>query len=170
MKIKKLTIKALFVSIFVIFSKFLTFTPYMGYRITFKNIVIYISAIILNMKEVALIACLGELLNQITGEYGVTMTTALWILPYVIVAILSSVFIKKAYKNFLLCFITIVLLNILLTILNTIVIYIDSKIFGYYSEALVFGSFFMKIISGVITAIIYTFIMNPIVEKIKKFL
>lgn len=168
MKIKKITIIALFVSIFVIFSKFLTFAPYVNFKISFKAMVIYISSILMNMKEGVIIALLGELLNQITSEYGITITTILWILPYVIIAILSNIVLKKIYKNVKFELLTIISLNILLTILNTIVIYIDSKIFGYYSPILVFGSLLIKIVTGVLTAIIYTIVINTITEKLKR--
>lgn len=41
----------------------------------------------------------------------------------------------------------VVILNeLLITILNTGVMYIDSKLFGYYSFVYIFGSFFLRLV------------------------
>lgn len=47
-----------------------------------------------------------------------------------------------------------ILIAIVITLLNTLIIYIDSILLGYYTWVYVFGSFVIRIISGIITAIV----------------
>ena len=54
------------------------------------------------------------------------------------------------------------------TALNTLVMYLDSKIWGYYSYAYVFGKIVPRIISGIITAIIFGLIVPKILPPLKR--
>jgi hypothetical protein len=56
----------------------------------------------------------------------------------------------------------------ILTILNTGSIYLDSKIYGYYTFPTVFGMFFIRLLTGVITSFIYLLILPAVTGKIKK--
>ena len=58
--------------------------------------------------------------------------------------------------------------SLILTIFNTLALFIDSKIFGYYSVAFVFGSLLMRIVTACVSGIIYTLILPPIIKKLKK--
>jgi uncharacterized membrane protein len=104
--------------------------------------------------------------------YGITVTTFLWILPHTISGLIAGLYAK--YKKFTLsfsqtCFIVIIS-NLLVTTLNTLALYVDSRMFGYYSKMLVFGSLGIKVIVGIILAIIYSLTIPKLSTLIKKYM
>ena len=61
-------------------------------------------------------------------------------------------------------------MHLLITVLNTIVIYVDSKIMGYYSFVLVFGSFIIRMLTSVVLGIVYSCIIPLMIKIIKPFM
>ena len=57
---------------------------------------------------------------------------------------------------------------LLVTALNTVVMYLDSKIYGYYSFAYVFGAVVPRIFTGVLTAFIFGSILPLILGPVQK--
>ena len=55
-----------------------------------------------------------------------------------------------------------------MTLLNTLVILIDSLIFGYYSFVYVFGSLIVRLMSSILVGIVYCIVLPFIVNAIKK--
>lgn len=169
-KIKKIIYVAVYASLFIILGKFVTI-DLGNLRITIKSLPIYVGAITLGPIEGALIGFVGELVLQLTGQYGFTATTLFWVLPYVVIgAVCGIVFENKIVKfnGGIKYGVFIVSLQVLLSILNTIVIFIDSMIFGYYSFVYVFGSLIVKLMSAILTGIVYSIILPFIVNAIKK--
>lgn len=91
--------------------------------------------------EGAAIGFVGTFIYQVI-RYGFTATTFLWILPYCACGVLAGLYVKR--RGFRLSrghtIFIVVLAEIMITTLNTGVLYIDSKIYGYYSEVYVFGT------------------------------
>ena len=75
-------------------------------------------------------------------------------------------------KNFRLSNVQIILICILsallVTSLNLLALYVDSRLYGYYSFALVFGNLLLKVIAGVILAIIYASVLPKLISFLKK--
>ena len=160
-------------AIFYVVGKFLVLNIGMDLKLTFKIFLLYIISVSINSISGMIVGGVGEFLIQLTSIYGLTATTIFWILPYMIVGFLFGVFYRKLIKNNnkLELFLLIFLFNIILTFLNTIAFYIDSKIFGYYNFILVFGKLIFKIFVDIILAIIYTALFPyciSIIKKIKK--
>ena len=171
-KIYKICILSMLSALFYVVGKFLVLNIGIDLKLTFKIFLLYIISIAFSPISGMIVGGVGEFLIQLTSIYGLTATTIFWILPYMIVSFLFGVFYNLFIKNnnkfklFLLIFI----FNILLTILNTIAFYVDSKIFGYYSFILVFGKLFFKVFVDIILAIIYTILFPYFVSIIKKIL
>lgn len=169
--IKKITFIGLLTALFYIFSIFLTINPVGNIKFTLQSMPLFIGAAIFGPIAGALIGGVGMLLNQMLSSYGLTPTTILWILPYVVSGFFAGIIFEKynivrnkIYINLLIF----IILNIIITFLNTIAFYIDFKMLGYYNYALVFGNLIYKIISGIILAIIYANIIPFLVKMIKK--
>ena len=81
------------------------------------------------------IGLMGSFLNQML-KYGFTATTILWILPAGIKGLLIGAYAKhKNYKlNRKQMIFIIALSAVIVTTMNTAVMYIDSKLYGYYSS------------------------------------
>lgn len=169
-KIKKIVYISLLVAIFVVIGKFLTID--LGtIKLTIKSLPIYVGAIVLGPFEGAFVGLLGELLVQLTGQYGFTATTLFWTMPYVVVgAICGVAFENKIIKinGGIKYWVFIISLQMLLTFLNTLVIFIDSMIFGYYSFVYVFGSLIVRLMSSILVGIIYSIVLPFMINAIKK--
>ena len=135
-----------------------------GWKITFEHFPVILSAVIFGPVDAMLVGGIGELLNQLF-TFGLTPTTALWILPIVfrgfVLGLCARLF-KKQMGAPAICtkllpsvfLIVCVISGIFSSCLNTVAFYVDSKMFGYYSYALVFGALVGRILLSVITSII----------------
>lgn len=168
-KIKKIVLIAMYTALFVVLSLYGTINL-SGMKLTLQNLPIFIAAITLGSIPGAIVGFAGMFINQIL-TYGFTATTLFWVLPQTIVgAICGYLFENKLVKvsgglKFWVC---IVALQVLLTVLNTIVILVDSLVFGYYSFILVFGPLVLRIMVSILVGIVYCIIIPPIMNLIKK--
>ena len=110
-------------------------------KITFESVPILIGALLFGGLDGAAIGAVGTLIYQLL-RYGITVTTPLWILPYVLCGLVAGLYARRhdfdlSVKQ--LAFITFAT-GIMIFLLNTLVLYIDSKIYGYYSAVFIFGS------------------------------
>lgn len=169
MNTKRLTTCAMLVAINVVLS-ILTPIKLANFKFTFEAFPILIAGIIFGPIDGSIVGTIGSAIYQILfSGYGLMITTPLWILPHTISGLLVGIYSKKHnydLTNSQLIFITI-LSAIVVTTLNTVAIYIDSKVFGYYSFAYVFGSIIFKILAGIILAIIYSLIIEKIAKNVK---
>ncbi len=167
---KKLITLAMFTAMFFVLSIYGT-VNLGNMKITLQNIPLLISAFLFGPLEGAIVGGMGMFLNQLLSQYGITVTTPLWILPHIVcgayVGVLSHR--KKFSINNKFAVLSIIISALLiLTIFNTLALFVDSKIFGYYSAAFVFGSLFMRLATAIVSGIIYTLILPPIVKKLEK--
>lgn len=54
------------------------------------------------------------------------------------------------------------------TTLNTLFIYIDAHIYGYYTPALILGMLMPRYVISVIKGVAYALILPPLVERLRK--
>ncbi len=110
-------------------------------RITFEDVPILIGALMFGAPEGSAIGFVGTFIYQII-RYGFTATTFLWILPYCLCGLFVGLYAKR--RGFRLSrgqtILIVILAEIMITTLNTGVLYIDSKIYGYYSAVYIFGT------------------------------
>ena len=116
----------------------------------------------------ALTGFTGAFLGQMI-TYGFGATTFLWVLPAVARG-LSFGFLFKAFKKsikpHILCIETIIS-ALVVTVINSIVMYIDSKVYGY--PAVILGvSLVNRIVAAIITSVVFALILPPILKALKK--
>lgn len=168
MNIKKITIISLFIAMFYTFSIFLTINVFGNIKFTLQSLPLFVGSILLGSIPGMLIGGIGMFLNQVLSNYGLTPTTVFWILPYIVSGFVSGIVFNKFDINknkFYFNFIIFIFLLIIITMLNTIAFFIDSKLFGYYNFNLVFGMLVYKILSNIILAFIYASVF-PVIVKI----
>ena len=61
-----------------------------------------------------------------------------------------------------------VIAGIIASLLNTFALYVDSKMFGYYSYAMVFGILWLRLGAGAISAVLMAVVTKPGVTALKK--
>lgn len=139
-------------------------------KITFESIPILIGALMFGPLDGALIAGIGTLISQLL-KYGLSATTALWMLPYIVCGIIVGIVAK--FNNFTPKYSwivpTVILNELLITLLNTVAMYIDSKIYAYYSFAYIFGSFGIRLVICIIKSSVYAVVLVPLVKTLHRY-
>ena len=168
MKTRRIVLIGLLVAMYVVLSLFLTVTLW-NFKITFEALPILVGAFLLGPVDGLLIGFLGSFLNQML-TYGFTPTTLLWVLPHAFSGLLVG-FLAKRLKGELtvknVAVIT-VISALCVTALNTLAMYVDSKMFGYYSKAFVFGALGVRVITGIATAVAFALILPTLLAQLKK--
>ena len=169
-RIKNMIYISLFVAIFVIFGRIATL-DFGTMKLSIKSFPVYVGAVILGPVEGLLIGLVGELVLQLIGPYGFTATTLFWVIPYAVIgASCGFAFENKVVKlnGGLKYWLFIISLQVVLTLLNTVVILIDSIIFGYYSFIYVYGSLITRLMTSILVGIIYSVVLPFVISAIKK--
>ena len=167
--LRKIVLIALYTALFVILSLYGTIN-FQSLKITIQNLPIYISGITLGTFPGAIVGFAGMLINQMV-TYGFTATTLFWVLPQTILgAVCGYIFENKIVK----CegsqkfFVTIILLQVLVTLLNTVSMAVDAIVFGYFNYIVVFGSLVVRIMVSILTGIVFFITIPIIVNLVKK--
>ena len=140
-------------------------------KITFESLPVLVAAFLLGPYDGFLVGCIGTLIYQIL-RYGVTATTVLWMLPYMLCGLLTGLYAKK--KGFRLSGREIAggvgTAELMILILNTAVMAADSIIYGYYSRPYIFGSFWVRLAMCAVKSVAFALILPGILRAIRKYL
>ena len=170
MKVRKLTTIALLSAVYVVLS-ILTPIRIINFKFTFEAFPVLVAALLMGSWDGALVGALGAFIYQLFfSGYGLTPTTPLWILPHFASGLLVGLYARK--NNYDLDFKKIAFISVVsafcVTAFNILALYVDSKMYGYYSPALVFGNIFFKIIVGIILAFLYASILPRLISFLKR--
>ena len=138
-------------------------------KITFESLPIIIGALLFGPIDGLAIGGIGTLIYQLL-RYGVSATTLLWMLPYALCGLVVGAYAKKndfdlSMKK--LCFIVIIS-ELMVMLLNTGVMYIDIKIYGYYAFAYIFGTFVIRFVISMAKSFVFTAIIPLLLKPIKR--
>ncbi|MDO4981937.1 MAG: 5-formyltetrahydrofolate cyclo-ligase [Eubacteriales bacterium] len=138
-------------------------------KITLESLPVLLGALVFGAPDGAVIGLVGTFVYQLL-RYGFSATTLLWMLPYVIGGAIAGFYAKK--KSFSLSFLQtlfIVLVSeLVITTLNTGVMYIDSKIYGYYSRVYIFGSMALRYLVCIGRCVVYSFILPLLIKLLRE--
>lgn len=138
-------------------------------KVSLEDFPVLIAALMFGPVDGMIVAGIGILLYQLLS-YGITVTTVLWILPFVVVGGLAGLYARKSnYNNnrkqiliiFLIC-------EILICLLNTGAIYADSKIFGYYYPTIITGMIAIRMATAVGKGVVLGIVSTPLLKALSK--
>lgn len=137
-------------------------------KITLESIPVILGALLFGPADGAIIGFVGTFVYQVL-RYGFSATTLLWMLPHVVCGFIVGLYAKKKSFNLSVVqtFVITVIAGLVLTTLNTGVMYIDSKIYGYYSAVYIFGSMLIRYISGIAKFVAIGVLMPPLVNLLR---
>ncbi len=138
-------------------------------KLSFDSLPILVAAALFGPVHGMAVGLIGSFINQML-TYGFTVTTVLWILPAGVRGLIVGLYAKKKGFNMSMkqTVFIVILSALVVTAINTFVIYLDSVIFGYYSYALVFGAIIPRIIAGILTGLILASVLPSIINTLKK--
>lgn len=167
---KSLASNSILIAIYCVLS-ILTPIKIINFKLTFEALPILVGGLLLGPINGLIIGGIGSLIYQIfLSGYGISVTTILWVLPHALSGLIVGLYAKKLNYNLSfkqISFISIIS-TLLVTSLNSLALYIDSLIYGYYYLGLILGGIFIKITIGILLAIIYSLIMPKLLTYIKK--
>ena len=142
------------------------------FKVTFESLPIFIGAFLLGPIDGMLIGGIGTLIYQLL-KYGFAYTTVLWMIPYILAGLICGLIAKKSDFNLskVKLIVVTLLTELLISVLNTGVIYLDSKINHYYYAGIILGSlalrFGIAVAKGLIFGAILPYLLTAI-NKVKK--
>ena len=149
-------------------------------RINLASFAVVVCAVSFSPIDGLVVGFMGEFLSQVLGPYGMTPTTALWALPEavrgVLLGLLMLIFTKKQLtadrllksKAINWYLIVCVITGVIASLLNTFALYVDSKMFGYYNDYMVFGVLAIRLTLAVLMSGGFGYITLYIVSALKR--
>ena len=170
MNTRRLTSLAMLIAVYCVLS-ILTPVKIANFKFTFEAFPILVAALFSGPIDGLIVGGIGSFIYQLFfSGYGITATTPLWILPHALSGLFVGFYARS--KNYKLERKQIIMISIasalLVTAFNLLALYVDSKLYGYYSFALVFGNLLLKIAAGIILAVIYSSILPKLLAYLKK--
>lgn len=138
-----------------------------NFKLTFESVPVLMAALMYGPVSGVLVGGIGTFLYQIL-RYGISATTLLWIMPYVMAGFAAGLYAKKynfSNTNRQLMFIIIVM-EIIIFAVNTGVLVIDSLIYGYYSAPFIFGTLGLRLIVASGKGLVFGMILPGVLKKL----
>lgn len=179
MAVKRLAINAMLIAIYVALRYFnIPFGN--SFRFTLAPFPVILCALLYGPVDGLIVGLLGEFLSQILGPYGMTPTTFLWCLGETArgctLGLCSAALLKKwllsssrlTGKQTAVILLCCVVTGVLASLGQTLALYVDSKMFGYYTYVTVFGVMVWRILVYALLGGIFGYLSLPIIAALKK--
>ncbi len=135
-------------------------------KITFESLPVLLAALAFGPLDGLAVGGIGTLIYQLL-RYGVSVTTPLWILPYALCGLLVGLYAKKlgfVFSGKQLAW-AVFLSSLLIFVLNTGVLWLDSIVYGYYSAVYIFGSFVPRLLICLVKAAAFTAVLPTLLRS-----
>ena len=173
---KRMALNAVMVALYIALSTLAI--PLGGLKLTVEHLPVIITAVLFGPLDALLVGGLGELINQML-TFGFTPTTILWMSPAMFRGLsmglcakflgkyvgLNAVIEKKLPVAFL---VTCIISGLICSLLNTFTLYVDSKMFGYYSYAMVFGVLWIRLATSAVSSVLMAVVAKPVAIALRK--
>lgn len=137
-------------------------------KISLESLPILIAALLFGPAFGLTVGGLGTLIYQLL-RYGLSLTTCLWILPYPAAGLIAGLYAKSKKRDltrgetiFIAC-----TSELFITILNTFVLLIDSKIYGYYHPLLITSMLVPRLLLAVGKGICFAMLVPALVKSLR---
>ena len=140
-------------------------------KLTFESFPVIVAALLFGPVDAMLVGGIGTLLYQVL-RYGITVTTPLWMLPYILCGLVVGLYAKGHRFDLDKMRMGIIIFtgSILIFLLNTLVLYVDSKVYGYYSFVYIFGTIVPRTLICLAKAAVFTAVMPVLLDAARKVL
>ena len=142
---------------------------FLNLKITFESVPVLLAALLFGPVDGMAVGGIGTLIYQLL-RYGVSATTPLWILPYVLCGALVGLYARKS--GFSLSrrrLVTVVVAaELMITVLNTGVLYLDSRLYGYYYPGIILGALALRLVLCVGKAVAYGLVLPVLMRPIRR--
>ena len=164
MKTQTLVLCALLMAMHVVLSFFSINLPIM--KINFSPLPIVVGGLLFGPVVGFVVGFLGSFLYQLLA-YGLMSTTILWMIPHAVRGVIVGAYAKrKKYKLGKVELIVLVITSSLIaTLLNTVGMYIDSLVWKYKVDIVIW----IRLLNSVVTAVLTVIIIVPLMKPLRKY-
>ena len=138
-------------------------------KITFESFPILLGALLFGPLDGLAVGFVGTLLYQLL-RYGVSATTPLWILPYALAGLVTGFYAKR--RGFSLTtgqtVGIVVAAEVLVTALNTLVMYIDAKLYGYWFPGFISAMLLPRGAVCVVKAVVFGLVLPKLCARVRR--
>lgn len=181
MTTQRMVIDAVLIAIYVVL-RFFNIQLGNSFRFTLAPFSVILCAVLYGPLDGLIVGLVGEFLSQILGPFGLTVTTPLWCIGEtvrgVVLGLCSMLFFKKKLpsihrkkmetKYFVIMLICCVLTGVLAALGQTLALYVDSTLMGYYNYTMVFGVMIWRILVYILFSGLFGWLSVPIIYALKK--
>lgn len=177
--VKRLVLNGVLIALYVVLG-YLRIQIGNSFRISIAPFAVILAALLFGGVDGLIVGFLGEFLTQVLGPYGLTQTTLLWCVGETVrggtLGLCSSLFLKKwlnsaselTGKRVTLLLIFCSLTGILASLGQTLALYVDSTLLGYYSYTMVFGIMVWRIVIYIVISALLGSLCLPIIMALRK--
>ena len=176
---RRLAINAVLISMYVVL-RFFNIPFGNSFRFTLAPFPVILCALLFGPVDGLLVGFLGEFLSQVLGPYGLTPTTLLWCIGETArgctLGLCSVLFLRKwlvstdrpNLHQLALLLVCCILTGVLASFGQTFALYVDSKMFGYYTYAMVFGVLVWRVAVYILLSGIFGYLSLSIISALRK--
>ena len=147
-------------------------------RVNLASFSVIVCAVAFGPIDGLIVGFMGEFLSQILGPYGMTPTTVLWAMPEAVRGLTLGLMLlplagKSLHPNkmsrwalvwyLFACTVT----GLIASLVNTYALYVDSKMFGYYNDYMVFGVLLVRLSMAFLMSGTFGYIAQHIVHALQ---
>ncbi|MBR5570530.1 MAG: ECF transporter S component [Oscillospiraceae bacterium] len=177
--VRRLVLNAVLIALYVVLG-YMRIQLGNSFRISIAPFAVILCALAFGPIDGLIVGFMGEFLTQVLGPYGLTLTTPLWCLGETLrgflLGLCAVLFMKKWRENLsiptgkmlVLIMICCVTTGLISSFGNTFALYVDSKMLGYYSYAIVFGALLVRLLLSAITSTLLGYISAGIITALRK--
>ena len=179
MSTRRIAFNAVFIAIYVVL-RYFNIPVGNAFRFTLAPFAVILCALLYGPIDGLIVGFLGEFLSQVLGPYGLTATTLLWCVGEtargLTLGLCAMFFLRKWLLNYqrpngtqiVVLLICCVLTGILAALGQTLALYVDSNMFGYYRYEIVFGVLIWRVVIYVLLSVTFGYISMPIISALRK--
>ena len=133
------------------------------------TLLILLGALLFGPLDGLAVGFVGTLLYQLL-RYGVSVTTPLWILPYALAGLVTGFYAKR--RGFSLTtgqtVGIVVAAEVLVTALNTLVMYIDAKLYGYWFPGFISAMLLLRGAVCIVKAVVFGLVLPKLCARVRR--
>lgn len=179
MATRRLALNAVLIAIYVVL-RFINIPVGNSFRFTLAPFAVVLCALLFGPVDGMIVGLLGEFLSQILGPYGLTPTTLLWCVGESVRGVTLGLCAMLILRKWLLSALRLngkqtaallvccVLTGVLAALGQTLALYVDSNMFGYYRYEIVFGVMVWRILIYALFSAVFGYVSLPIITALRK--
>ena len=177
--VKRLVLNAVLIAIYVVLG-YMRIPIGNTFRISVAPFAVILCALAFGPLDGLVVGFMGEFLAQVLGPYGLTQTTLLWCVGETVRGLLlglcAVLFFRQwmrslsapTGKQTVFILVCCVITGMISSLGNTLALYVDSKMLGYYSYAMVFGALLVRLLLSTVTSALLGYISLGIITTLRK--